>query len=92
MLDRTIDSADAETQVSGESVSKEAPHIADRLDGRTDDCAEGQGPADRTARQRGRARLRNWLARGAQFFVTQSSSSLTRRIVVLNVTGLVVLS
>ncbi len=33
-----------------------------------------------------------WLARGWQFFVTQSSSSLTRRIVVLNVTGLVALS
>ncbi len=44
------------------------------------------------ARLRGLARLRDWLARGAQFFVTQSSSSLTRRIVVLNVTGLVVLS
>ena len=92
MLDRTIDSADAETRVSGETVSKEAPHIADRLDGRTDDRAEAHGPGDSTARQRGRARLRDWLARGAQFFVTQSSSSLTRRIVVLNVTGLVVLS
>jgi len=33
-----------------------------------------------------------WLARSWQFFVTQSSSSLTRRIVVLNVTGLVALS
>jgi two-component system, OmpR family, sensor histidine kinase ChvG len=33
-----------------------------------------------------------WLARGWQFFVTQSSSSLTRRIVVLNLTGLVALS
>ncbi len=92
MLDRTIDSADAETQVSGESVSKEAPHIADRLDGRADDRAEAHGPGDGTARQPGRARLRDWLARGAQFLVTQSSSSLTRRIVVLNVTGLVVLS
>ena len=33
-----------------------------------------------------------WLARGWQFFITQSSSSLTRRIVVLNITGLVALS
>jgi two-component system, OmpR family, sensor histidine kinase ChvG len=33
-----------------------------------------------------------WLARGWQFFITQSSSSLTRRIVVLNLTGLVALS
>jgi two-component system, OmpR family, sensor histidine kinase ChvG len=92
VLDRTIDSADAETQVSGEAVSKEAPHIADRLDGSTDDRAESQAPDDSTAPQRGRARLRDWLTRSAQFFVTQSSSSLTRRIVVLNVTGLVVLS
>jgi two-component system sensor histidine kinase ChvG len=44
------------------------------------------------AAPRGLARLRDWLARGLQFFVAQSSSSLTRRIVVLNVTGLVVLS
>jgi two-component system sensor histidine kinase ChvG len=75
-----------------EAVAKEAPHIADRLDGGTDDRAETHGSDDSTARQRGRARSRDWLARGAQFFVTQSSSSLTRRIVVLNVTGLVVLS
>ena len=34
----------------------------------------------------------HWLARALQFFVAQSSSSLTRRIVVLNVTGLVALS
>ena len=34
----------------------------------------------------------HWLQRALQFFVTQSSSSLTRRIVVLNVTGLVALS
>jgi two-component system, OmpR family, sensor histidine kinase ChvG len=34
----------------------------------------------------------DWLARGWQFFITQSSSSLTRRIVVLNLTGLVALS
>jgi len=91
VLDRTIDSADAETRVSGETVSKEAPHIADRLDGRTDDRAEAHGPGDSTARQRGRARLRDWLARGAQFFVTQSSSSLTRRIVSLNIAGLLAL-
>ncbi|HUC51114.1 MAG TPA: sensor histidine kinase [Xanthobacteraceae bacterium] len=38
------------------------------------------------------ARLHDWIARAVQFLVAQSSSSLTRRIVVLNVTGLVVLS
>jgi two-component system, OmpR family, sensor histidine kinase ChvG len=34
----------------------------------------------------------HWLQQALQFFVAQSSSSLTRRIVVLNVTGLVALS
>jgi two-component system sensor histidine kinase ChvG len=38
------------------------------------------------------ARLGGWAQQASQFFVTQSSSSLTRRIVVLNVTGLVALS
>ncbi len=45
-----------------------------------------------TARPRGLSRVGDWLQRARQFFVAQSSSSLTRRIVVLNVTGLVVLS
>jgi two-component system, OmpR family, sensor histidine kinase ChvG len=42
--------------------------------------------------RRGIAGVGDWLARGWQFFITQSSSTLTRRIVVLNVTGLVALS
>ena len=40
----------------------------------------------------GLARVGNWLRRAWQFFITQSFSSLTRRIVVLNLTGLVALS
>jgi two-component system sensor histidine kinase ChvG len=40
----------------------------------------------------GLAKIGDWLRRTGQFLVAQSSSSLTRRIVVLNVTGLVVLS
>jgi two-component system, OmpR family, sensor histidine kinase ChvG len=40
----------------------------------------------------GLARIGNWLQRAWQFFVTQSFSSLTRRIVFLNVTGLLALS
>ncbi len=51
-----------------------------------DDAAGGE------ARPHGLARLSDWSRRALQFFVSQSSSSLTRRIVVLNVTGLVVLS
>ena len=44
------------------------------------------------AAERPSASIGAWLARGWQFFITQSSSSLTRRIVVLNLTGLVALS
>jgi two-component system sensor histidine kinase ChvG len=70
-------------------VKDTAAHIADRTDGRADDHAQNSEAA---TPPRGLARLADWLARGLQFFVAQSSSSLTRRIVVLNVTGLVVLS
>jgi two-component system sensor histidine kinase ChvG len=47
---------------------------------------------DQAEARQGLGRIGAWLARGWQFFITQSSSSLTRRIVVLNVTGLVALS
>jgi len=42
--------------------------------------------------RRGIARVGTWLRRTLQFFVAQSSSSLTRRIVSLNVAGLLALS
>jgi two-component system, OmpR family, sensor histidine kinase ChvG len=54
--------------------------------------AEGTGLDDAKARRHGIAAVGDWLQRGWQFFITQSSSTLTRRIVVLNVTGLVALS
>jgi two-component system, OmpR family, sensor histidine kinase ChvG len=92
VLDRTIDSASAEAEASREAVVKEAAQTVDRIDGRTDDSAEPHGLDEAAAQPRGMARLRDWIARAAQFLVAQSSSSLTRRIVVLNVTGLVVLS
>jgi len=53
---------------------------------------EGQGAGLDEAAGRHSAGIGAWLARGWQFFITQSSSSLTRRIVVLNLTGLVALS
>jgi two-component system, OmpR family, sensor histidine kinase ChvG len=58
------------------------------------DQALGDGLDEASARpHRGFiARLGGWAQQASQFFVTQSSSSLTRRIVVLNVTGLVALS
>src|SRR6516162_7299390 len=52
--------------------------------------SQGAGLVEATARHG--AGIGAWLARGWQFFITQSSSSLTRRIVVLNITGLVALS
>ena len=51
---------------------------------------ESAGLVEATARHGGG--ISAGLARGWQFFITQSSSSLTRRIVVLNITGLVALS
>ena len=52
--------------------------------------SQSAGLVEATARHS--AGIGAWLARGWQFFITQSSSSLTRRIVVLNLTGLVALS
>jgi two-component system, OmpR family, sensor histidine kinase ChvG len=92
VLDRTIDSASAQAEASREAVAKETAARIDRVEGRTDDAAAPHGLDDAAAQPRGMARLRDWVARAAQFLVAQSSSSLTRRIVVLNVTGLVVLS
>ncbi len=46
----------------------------------------------RALHTRGLAGVGDWLRRAWQFFVNQSSSSLTRRIVVLNVAGLLALS
>src|SRR6202790_4390634 len=55
--------------------------------------AESDGlDAAHPRRSHGFARLGDWLRRAWQFFITQSFSSLTRRIVVLNLTGLVALS
>ncbi len=96
VLDRTKESASAQAEASRERAAKDtAARIDDRIDGRLDgpvDSAEPQALDEGVTPVRGLARLREWLARATQFFVNQSSSSLTRRIVVLNVTGLVVLS
>jgi two-component system sensor histidine kinase ChvG len=58
--------------------------------------AEPHGEADAHVearpRVRGLRRVGDWLRRAFQFFVAQSSSSVTRRIVTLNVFGLLALS
>ena len=79
VLDRTADS-----QASTEAAAA--------VDAQIDRRAESTGLDEAKARRRGLAAVGEWLQRGWQFFSTQSSSSLTRRIVVLNVTGLVALS
>ncbi|MGC1324870.1 MAG: sensor histidine kinase [Xanthobacteraceae bacterium] len=65
-----------------------------RVDTLIESQAESAGLDDTELRlrPRGFARVGDWLRRAWQFFITQSFSSLTRRIVVLNLTGLVALS
>jgi two-component system sensor histidine kinase ChvG len=54
--------------------------------------ADGRGEALPRVRWRGLRRVGGWLRRALQFFTAQSSSSVTRRIVSLNVAGLLALS
>jgi two-component system sensor histidine kinase ChvG len=77
VLDRTID-------------THTATEAGAAVDHQIEDRAERAG-LEKKPHRHGVA-VGSWLARGWQFFVAQSSSSLTRRIVVLNVTGLVALS
>ncbi|HEX3939318.1 MAG TPA: sensor histidine kinase [Xanthobacteraceae bacterium] len=84
VLDRTIERAESEADAPAMSEPRSESQIDGQADGGGDDDAPGQ--------PHGFARVRHWLHQALQFFATQSSSSLTRRIVVLNLTGLVVLS
>src|ERR1700722_2857052 len=54
--------------------------------------AEAENGVEESPTPRGLARIGNWLRRALAFFTAQGSSSLTRRIVVLNVAGLLALS
>ncbi len=54
--------------------------------------AESSAETEPRIERRGFATVREWVRRAWQFFITQSFSSLTRRIVFLNVTGLLALS
>ncbi len=80
MLDRTAEIAEAEKKAS-QPTPFESQTEADGLD-----------EVSVRARPRGLARVGHWLQRAWQFFVTQTFSSLTRRIVFLNVAGLLALS
>src|SRR6202034_2622884 len=54
--------------------------------------SETESGAEVSPAPRGLARIGSWLRRALAFFTAQGSSSLTRRIVVLNVAGLLALS
>jgi len=91
VLDRT---AETERPKSQTPQAPEAPLAPAQAESQVESPAHGDGLDEAGARPRRHfiARLGGWAQQGLQFFVTQSSSSLTRRIVVLNVTGLVALS
>jgi two-component system, OmpR family, sensor histidine kinase ChvG len=80
VLDRTAETAGPDSEAP-QSTSVDAAIEAGTLD---------DAPA--RVRVRGFARMGRWLQQAWQFFITQGSSSLTRRIVVLNVAGLLALS
>ncbi len=80
MLDVTTKTAATEAEVLTSTEAEARPE------------ADGRGEAPPRRRRRGIRRFGNWLRRAFHFFVAQSSSSVTRRIVTLNVFGLLALS
>jgi len=86
VLDRIAERAGAESQASMEA----EPRIDNPIESQAESA--GLDEAELRPQPRGFARVGDWLQRAWQFFITQSFSSLTRRIVVLNLTGLVALS
>jgi len=86
VLDRTAETAGAETEAQTEARLLTKPEPEARIG------AEAKDQAPPRARRRGLGRVGDWLRRAFQFFVAQSSSSVTRRIVTLNVFGLLALS
>ena len=90
VLDRIAERASAASEASIEAEPRVENLIESQAESQADSA--GLGDADERLQPRGLARVGHWLQQGLQFFVAQSSSSLTRRIVVLNLTGLVALS
>jgi two-component system sensor histidine kinase ChvG len=86
VLDRTAERASAASEASLEG----EPRVDNLIESQAD--SDGLDDAELRPQPRGFARVGDWLQRAWQFFITQSFSSLTRRIVVLNLTGLVALS
>jgi two-component system sensor histidine kinase ChvG len=86
VLDRTAERASAASEASMEA----EPRAENLIESQAESA--GLDEAELRPQPRGFARVGDWLQRAWQFFITQSFSSLTRRIVVLNLTGLVALS
>ena len=80
MIDRTAEIARAGTEA----------HASTPVEAQIESGALDEAAARR--RSFGLTRIGGWLLRAWQFFITQSFSSLTRRIVFLNVAGLLALS
>jgi two-component system, OmpR family, sensor histidine kinase ChvG len=82
VLDRTADSADRRA------------HAATRVGAQFEAEVEAEALEEASPRvaHHGLGKVGDWLRRAWQFFITQSFSSLTRRIVFLNVAGLLALS
>ena len=97
VLDRTIEIARAGSKAQASTVAA-APagiHADYAVDAETlGPAVEAESSAETEPRiqRHGVATVREWVRRAWQFFITQSFSSLTRRIVFLNVTGLLALS
>ena len=86
VLDRTAERAGPASEASMEA----EPRLENLIESQAE--SDGLDEAELRPQPRGFARVGDWLQRAWQFFITQSFSSLTRRIVVLNLTGLVALS
>ena len=86
VLDRTAERAGPASEASMEA----EPRVDNLIESQAE--SDGLDEAELRPQPCGFARVGDWLQRAWQFFITQSFSSLTRRIVVLNLTGLVALS
>ncbi len=97
VLDRITDmapagtEAEAPTQAEAPTLpSADAPGVRDQFE--SQDGPSRADAIDAPGKHHGVGRISEWLRRAWQFFISQSFSSLTRRIVVLNVAGLLALS
>lgn len=90
MLDRTQPDLDPDAEDTSQVLAAEGPADAQSLAG-AQSLADAEGLADQVERIPYWQRPLEWLRRAGQFLFTLSFSSLTRRIVSLNLAGLIAL-